>query len=314
MNIKFYRSSSSNATGKQAISTSEKFQCPHCGIVKYDQLSVIVHINAMHEMTRWFKCDICCSMVVNLKPHSISRHYQTEHGIKKTVEQVMEECEITDERTIQRLRESRITKEQQQQPDSTGALEVSEMTHWYTCNECYVSNLYSSKIAIVKHYKDEHDMVITTKQATDECLLNDEQQIQQMIEEGRVEGGFGAGSTANLRLTIKPKTYVKRHLTTSITNPMRHRPYEPVSTASLKDEPMMLPEQKARWGMNYQQNYTSLISRAAQRKFSRNSTSPPPPSISRSASSSTVFSPEFFKDEESPDAPITTNASSSSTL
>ena len=313
MNIKFYRSSSSNVTGKQALSTSDKFQCPHCGIVKYDQLSVNVHINAMHEMTRWFKCDICCSMVVNLKPNYISRHYQTEHGIKKTVEEVMEECEITDERTIQRLRESRISKEHQPQ-DSSGALEVSEMTHWYTCNECYVSNLYSSKIAIVKHYKDEHDMVITTKQATDECLLNDQQEIQQMIEEGRVDGGSGAGSRANLRLTIKPKTYLKQQLTTSINNPIRYPPSSPISTASLKDEPMMSPEQKARWGMNYQQNYTSLISRAAQRKFSRGSTSPPPPSLSRSASSSTLFSPEFFKDEESPDAPITTNDSTSSTL
>jgi hypothetical protein len=148
-------------------------------------------------------------MVVNLKPHSISRHYQTAHGIKKTVEEVMEECEITDERTIQRLRESRITKEQQPQHDSGGALVVSEMTHWYTCNECYVSNLYSSKIALVKHYKDEHNKLLTTKEATEDCVVNDPEQIKQMLEEGRVEGVQGP-STGTIRLTIKTNPFPNR--------------------------------------------------------------------------------------------------------
>ena len=55
--------------------------------------------------------------------------------------------------------------------------------------ECYVSILYTSQIAIIKHYKDEHEIVITAKQVTDDCLLNDQKQINQMIEEGRVEGG-----------------------------------------------------------------------------------------------------------------------------
>ena len=60
----------------------------------------------------------------------------------------MEECEITDERTIQRLRESRITTMDQDNKleDASSSLEVREMTHWYTCNECYVSNMYSSKM------------------------------------------------------------------------------------------------------------------------------------------------------------------------
>ena len=77
------------------------------------------------------------------------------------------------------------------------------------------------------------------------------------------------------------------------------------STSFGIDVPTGSTELKSKWGMSHQQNYTSLISRAAQRKFSRNSVSPPPPptSISRSASS-TKFSPDFFKDEESPDAPI----------
>ena len=257
---------------------------------------------------------MCCSMVVDFTPLSIIQHYQTEHEIKKTVEQVMEECVMKDEGTTHGLPESRITKEHRQQKDSGGCLEVREMTHWYICSECLVSNLYSSKIAIVKHYKDEHDIVITTKQATENCLLNDERQIQQMIEEGRVNGGSKPGITSNIRLTIKPKTYHNKQLTPSVAHPVIHSSSVPLSTASLKDEAMMSPEQKARWGVNYQQNYTSLISRAAQRKFGRNSTSPPVPLLSRSASTSTIFSPEFFKDEESPDAPISAKSSTSSTL
>ena len=264
-----------------------------------------------HEKKRWYKCDICCSMVVNLDPQFISRHYQEQHAIKKSVEKVMEECEIKEQRTIQRLKESSIGKEKNPVLEPCGALVVSEMTHWYTCNECYVPVLYSSKISIIKHYKDAHSLVITTKQATDECLLDDQEQIKQMIDEGRVEGGSGAGASPPLRLTIKTKPQINQAPTISSSSSGTKSSSIPTSTNSVKDEIAVTPEQKSRWGMTYQQNYTNLISRAAQRKFSRNSASPPPPSLSRSASSSTIFSPEFFKDEESPDAPISTKSSTS---
>jgi hypothetical protein len=289
------------------MSSRKQFQCPHCRIITSNQLSVSIHINMKHEKKRWFKCDICSSMVVNLDPEFISRHYQEQHAIKKSIEKIMDECEIKDKRTIQRLKESIITKEKHPEPSS--ALVVSEMTHWYTCNECYVPDLYSSKIAIIKHYKDEHALVITTKQAAEECLLDDQEQIKQMIEEGRVEGGFKAAASPPLRLTIKTKTSTNHPATTPSASSGSQSSSISTSTPALQDDHTVSPEHKSRWGMNCQQNYTNLISRAAQRKFSRNSASPPPPSLSRSASSTTIFSPEFFKDEESPDAPISTNSS-----
>ena len=292
------------------MSSKEHFQCPHCRVLTPDKFGLIIHTNLVHDQEkRWFKCDICCPMVVNPNPQSISKHYKGEHGIERTVENVINECEITDERTISRLKESSITNDQSRAYtfSRSSDLVVSEMTHWYICNECYVSILYSSKIALVKHYKDEHDKVITTKEATDKCLLNDQEQIKQMIEEGRVEGGSGAGTTANLRLTIKSKTYPKQNVTPILPSSNSHSSLLSNAIAPLKDESTISAEQKSRWGLGYQQNYTSLISRMAKRKFSRNTTSPPPSSVSRSASS-TIFSPDFFRDEESPDAPITTNS------
>ena len=263
-------------------------------------------MSSSHE--RWFKCDICSFR--HLNPQILSQHYRTYHNVlNKSTEKVIEDCEIKDERTFKRLQESSnvkpkcSVKEKHKHLNSNSSLTVSEMTHWYICNECYVSILYSSKIAIIKHYKDEHDMVITTKQAADDCLLDDQDHIKQMIEEGRVEGGFGAGTAANLRLTIKSKTAYNRQITSTFSNKSLNSSSMVTSPSLRNDETFDSIEPKSKWGMNHQQNYTSLISRAAQRKFSRNSLSPPPSSIPRSASS-TVFSPEFFKDEESPDAPI----------
>ena len=262
----------------------------------------------MSSHERWFMCDICSFS--HLSPQIISQHYRTKHSVYKLVEKVIETCEIKDERTILRLQESReirpknSVKEKIKKSNSKSSLTVSEMTHWYICNECYVSILYSSQIAIIKHYKDEHGIVITAKQAADECFFNDQEHIKQMIEEGRVEGGFGAGTAANLRLTIKPKTSNNCQIPPSI-NEKSLNPSGMANSPSFekKDESIGSIEPKSKWGMNHQQNYTSLINRAARRKFSRNSVSPPPSTISRSASS-TKFSPEFFKDDESPDAPI----------
>ena len=263
----------------------------------------------MSSHERWFMCDICSFS--HLSPHIISQHYKTKHSEYKSIETVIDDCEIKDERTIIRLQESseiilpNSVKERHKHINSNSSLTASEMTHWYICNECYVSILYTSQIAIIKHYKDEHEIVITAKQVTDDCLINDQKQINQMIEEGRVEGGFRAGTPSNLRLSITPKTTNNRQIgsdlinKSTISSPM-------INSASFRtDVPTDSTELKSKWGMNHQQNYTSLISRAAQRKFGRSSVSPPPPptSISRSASS-TKFSPDFFKDEESPDAPI----------
>ena len=258
----------------------------------------------MSSHERWFMCDICSFS--HLSPQSISQHYRTKHLTYKSIEKVIDDCEIKDARTIIRLQESceiaskSSAKETNKHLNCNNSLFTSEMTHWYTCNECFVSILYSSQIALIKHYKDEHGMIITS---TDDNLLNDQEHIRQMIEEGRVEGGIRAGATANFRPTIVPKSLHNHQTALNSINQNSHSSPIISSRSFGHDESSSLIEKKSKWGMSHQQNYTSLISRAAQRKFSRNSVSPPPSSISRSASS-TKFSPEFFKDEESPDAPI----------
>ena len=262
----------------------------------------------MSSHERWFMCDICSFS--HLSPNIISQHYRTKHSTYKSIETVIDDCEIKDERTIIRLQDSseinlhNSVNEKHKHVNSNSSLTASEMTYWYICNECYVSILYTSQIAIIKHYKDEHEIVITANQVTDDCLINDQKQINQMIEEGRVEGGFRAGTPSNFRQSITPTTTNNRQIDYNLINKSTISSPMISSTSFGKDVPTYSIEPKSKWGMSHQQNYTSLISRAAQRKFSRNSVSPPPPtSISRSASSA-KFSPDFFKDEESPDAPI----------
>ena len=299
----------------------------------------------------------------------------------KSVETVRKDCEVTDEETKDQILrgESCIFNEKHLEEGTTvkalsnnnsiSQLVVSEMSHWYTCSECYVSNLFSSKIALVKHYKDEHNKLLTTKEATEDCVVNDPEQIKQMLEEGRVEGVQGP-STGTIRLTIKTTPFPNRKnektleahnisLSTSqeLTLSNGKSDYDPTSKWGMNHQqnytslisraaqrkfgrsnispatPIALSrsdlaasqnitlsneksddDPTSKWGMNHQQNYTSLISRAAQRKFGRSNISPATTTaLSRSesaASQNRHFSPDFFKDEEIPDAPIISPTSS----
>ena len=305
-------------------SKDQTWQCPHSKMSTPDKLGAITHINQMHEEHKvWFKCDICLPvMVVNSSPELIVKHYKDEHSIVKSVETVRKDCEVTDEETKDQIfrGESCIFNEKHLEEGTTvkalsnnnsiSQLVVSEMSHWYTCSECYVSNLFSSKIALVKHYKDEHNKLLTTRQASEDCVVNDPEQIKQMLEEGRVEGVQGP-STGTIRLTIKTNPFLNRK---NDKNPEAHNISLSTSQETTLSNGKSDDDTTSKWGMNHQQNYTSLISRAAQRKFGRSNISPATTTaLSRSdsaASQSRHFSPDFFKDEEIPDAPIISPTSS----
>ena len=81
--------------------------CPYCSYVSKIKFHTDVHVNRMHEMTTWFKCNLCD--YASLSPRAFIHHMKNQHSINvRRGDSTFRESIVKNQQEIEDLKKRRI--------------------------------------------------------------------------------------------------------------------------------------------------------------------------------------------------------------
>ena len=206
--------------------------CQYCGFTGKEPSHIDDHVNAMHEMTDWYKCPKCQFFSVTTRP--MRTHLTIQHLMKDISEHKLRQCIIHDQEKIDQLKQKRIQgkiakgKSKLVTPfkkdfkprtnpkicqycghkgKDSHAVDIHvnskhEMTHWYKCEHCEWTTLNSQTLK--DHLKLWHSEKGMTEEKLRTFLVRDQAEIDRLRRE-RIEQKNSEDKLVKLKVELCEK-------------------------------------------------------------------------------------------------------------
>ena len=125
----------------------QSYKCSFCDTVIKDKYNLNRHINALHTMTKWYKCNKCSETTLYRNNHI--HHMKRVHDIDASGVQVDKTMIVTDEEEIRQLREEKINA-------------MSNATVLFRCSDCDIAEIDPHNLAV--HLKTQHGKTKTVNE------------------------------------------------------------------------------------------------------------------------------------------------------
>ena len=131
----------------ESVGGRSSYKCSFCDTIIKDKYNLNRHINALHTMNKWYKCNKCGETTLYRNNHI--HHMRRVHDIDASTAQVDKTMIVTDEEEIMQLREEKIKT-------------ISNATVLYKCSSCDITELDPHNLVV--HLKKEHGKTKTVYQ------------------------------------------------------------------------------------------------------------------------------------------------------
>ena len=177
---------------EETIETSgrQSYKCSFCDTIIKDKYNLNRHINALHTMTKWYKCNKCSETTLYRNNHM--HHMKRVHDIDCSGVQVDKTMIVTDEEEIRKLREEKISS-------------MTNVTVLFKCSDCDIAELDPHNLSM--HLKNQHGKIQTVNEVrrgfniVQRNGLTDAQKSGNFICSPTV---IAAGSKKNIKRRVTP--------------------------------------------------------------------------------------------------------------